>query len=397
MTDVVDRRWGVASVRAAVARAPHPPEPQVRMPAPAAPAPARPDPASPPAHAAADLPDPEATAEAMAAAAPVADAGAGAGDYEPQDESAGLGRVARGVLDCARALTSISDQVRTIEERLEEIGSRKAWDVTAPLGALAEQSAGLDARVRALEARSTGKVDAGDRAGESAEARLRALEQRLGRLEALPTEVALLRREVVPRDAMAAHVADAVARQVQRLAEEMTTLPDDLAGVYRELDSVAEVVADGHAAATQGLARVKALEWAVLELRRSVERSVARTTAVPAPRPAAPLRALADLESRIVSLEGRPRPADERPTRRLPPAAPTNGAADASPAPVAPASRRPFAGLSGNDRRPAPTTGARSAGPSHPSPALPVPLAGPAVHLPDRPPADRPRYRGPMT
>lgn len=68
----------------------------------------------------------------------------------------------------------------------------------------------------------------------------------------------------------------------------------ELAPIYQELDSVAELVSSHHAAASQSLERVRVLERAVLEMRRHLERNLADHTR----------RATAEQETAATSLQG---------------------------------------------------------------------------------------------
>ena len=98
--------------------------------------------------------------------------------------------------------------------------------------------------------------------------RLQGLDQRLRRLETLPAAVGRLQQDSPgwPTSATAGGpTAPAVPAGVAA----------DLAPVYEELDSVAELVSSHHGAANQSLERVRTLERAVLEMRRHLERNQA--------------------------------------------------------------------------------------------------------------------------
>ena len=155
-----------------------------------------------------------------------------------------LARLARGVKDCARALAGLADRIDLLERRLDAAttGPGAAPSAAGPHGE------SVDVRLRALE-------------GMSAD-HLQGLDQRLRRLEALPTAVSRIQEDLVLLADVGRPRGPAGAGA-------------DLAPVYEELDSVAELVTAHHGAATQSLERVRTLERAVLDMRRHLERNQA--------------------------------------------------------------------------------------------------------------------------
>lgn len=254
-----DRHWGISQVRAPTAKdATRPdggPEPSPARAPRSGPTPLRPMRVGRPAP-----PPPPATAWEAAPPgpglrrAPDPPAGAGAAATAPEapaDQS--LARLARGLQDCARALESLADRIDGLEARLDDAiapppapGAAAApdGDRSRPNGPRSES---VETRLGALEGMSTD--------------RFQALDQRLRRLEALPEVVERLRQDTVL-------LAD-VSRSRPSASEA------DLAPIYQELDSVADLVSTHHAAASQSLERVRTLERAALELRRHLERSLA--------------------------------------------------------------------------------------------------------------------------
>ncbi len=210
-----------------------------------------------------------------AVAFPVAPAELGA------DQS--LARLARGVQDCARALASLADRLDGLELRL---GDRADAPVARPVPPEptrgrtgSPEHEALDVRVRALEGM------AGDR--------LQALDQRLRRLETLPLAVGRLQQDT----ALLANLART------RVPDEGGRREPDLAPVYQELDSVAEVVSSHAAAATQSLERVRTLERAVLEMRRHLERNLAEHTRTATSEQIAARGRVDSLEARLAAAE----------------------------------------------------------------------------------------------
>ncbi len=125
------------------------------------------------------------------------------------------------------------------------------------------------------------------------ESRLDDLEARLARLESGAEDVPALRRGLV---ALArAHRADSariesipgaverlVAQQLKRFVEERveppvedgSSLSDDVEGIYKQLDRVAELIDARNAAFDSSLARIEELELSVGRLRRNLERAL---------------------------------------------------------------------------------------------------------------------------
>jgi hypothetical protein len=174
----------------------------------------------------------------------------------PSDHA--LARLARGVQDCARALACLADRLDGLEHRLDAV----ATATTHPVGGGPSSSSSsspetepLDVRVRTLE-------------GMAAD-RLQAVDQRLRRLEILPVAVGRLQQDTARLSELAR-------------AKLLDNGAGDLTSVYQELDSVAELVAAHHGAATQSLERVRTLERAVLEMGRHLDRRL--TAAELAPR-----------------------------------------------------------------------------------------------------------------
>ena len=199
------------------------------------------------------------------AAASGADTGGRARDHDgPVDPS--LARLARGVQDCARALSCLADRLDSLERRLDA-GAARAGPHDGPAATNGQQprprpnpadAESLEVMARALE-------------GLSAD-RLQGLDQRLRRLETLPASVGRLQKDT-------AWLAElATTRRLEAAATTRADGPAELAPVYHELDSVAELVSTHHAAATQSLDRVRTLERAVLEMRRHMERNLAEHT-----------------------------------------------------------------------------------------------------------------------
>ncbi|HEX7276825.1 MAG TPA: hypothetical protein VF244_05570 [Acidimicrobiales bacterium] len=294
MTDVADRHWGTSLVRAPTAKdaaqpdgnagggasdsqprlsrrggalfrlardgsSPHPdpppPPPEweaivTGIPAPAPPVTVTPPPA-PPVVAAPRTPVPD-----------PADADA------PADNA--LAKLARGVQDCARALASLADRLDALERRLDASGP--AGPIPRDLMPRAAES--LGSRIGALE-------------GVSAD-RYQLLEQRLRRLEALPDAVVRLQRD-------SAHLADAVRSR----GSTTPGGPVDLDPVYLKLGSVVEMVSAHHTTASQSLDRVRALERAVLEMRRQLERNLSEQNRATLSEQAATRARMDSIEARI--------------------------------------------------------------------------------------------------
>lgn len=205
----------------------------------------------------------------------------------PDDETS-LARLARGVQDCARGLTSLADRLDGVERRVDALAIRPVASAPAPVPSSARVAslpdpAGLEARLRALE-------------GLSAD-RLQAFDQRLRQLETLPASVGRLQKDT-------ARLSDlATTRRVDEAAATREVAAAELAPMYQELDSVAELVSSHHAAASQSLERVRTLERAVLEMRRHLERNLAEhARAATAEQETAHTR-LQRLEARLAAME----------------------------------------------------------------------------------------------
>jgi len=183
-----------------------------------------------------------------------------------------LARLARGVQDCARALASLADRIDGLERRLDAAtaGPGAVPSATGPHGET------VDVRLRALE-------------GMSAD-HLQGLDQRLRRLEALPTAVSRIQEDLV------------LLADVGRPRGPAGSGPD-LAPVYEELDSVAELVTAHHGAATQSLERVRTLERAVLDMRRNLERNQAEHARVATSELTTARDRLDGLEARLAAAE----------------------------------------------------------------------------------------------
>ena len=193
-----------------------------------------------------------------------------------------LARLARGVQDCARALASLADRIDGLERRLDGVDHPAGTNGAAghrPTGA----AEAVDVRLRALES--------------MADDRLQGLDQRLRPLEALPAAVGRIQADLV------------LLADLGRVGR-----PDgpadgtDLAAVYEELDSVAELVSAHQSAANQSLERVRTLERAVLEMRRHLERNQAEQTRVAGSDLAAANERIERLEARLAAAESTVRP-----------------------------------------------------------------------------------------
>lgn len=116
--------------------------------------------------------------------------------------------------------------------------------------------------------------------------RLSALESRISSLEALPTVV-----------------EDLVTSHVDRLGAQLAGLPNDVEGVYRELDAVAEVMATRTASISQSLDRLGPLESAVLEVRHELGRAVESVQSARSDHSRTQDQRIEDLQRRIDFLE----------------------------------------------------------------------------------------------
>jgi uncharacterized coiled-coil protein SlyX len=189
-----------------------------------------------------------------------------------------LARLARGVQDCARALASLADRIDGLEQRLDVVATPSLTH--APSDADADD---LAAMVRALEEMS------GDR--------VQALDHRLRRLESVPATVSRLQKDF-------AWLADLATTRTAQAAS--TANGADVAHIYKELDSVNEMVAAHHAAASQSLERVRTLERAVLEMRRHLERNLTEHSRAAGSEQAAAGDRVTRLEARLAALEASP-------------------------------------------------------------------------------------------
>jgi hypothetical protein len=172
------------------------------------------------------------------------------------------------VQDCARALGCLADRLDRLERRIE------AAPVAPPVPEQAERT------VPAVTAQHLDGFD-----------------QRLRRLETLPASVGRLQKDT-------AWLVDlATTRRIEAAATSRAAAADELAPVYKELDSVAEAVSSHHAAATQSLERVRTLDRAVLEMRRHVERSLAENTRANASGQSSVDIRIEALEARLAEIE----------------------------------------------------------------------------------------------
>lgn len=96
------------------------------------------------------------------------------------------------------------------------------------------------------------------------------------RLESVPAAV---ERQVAQM--VAQTVKQYVEQHVEVHVDEGSSLPEDVEGIYKELDHVAELVGKRDAAVEASLARIESLERSVERLRRNLERAVRQLTDAP--------------------------------------------------------------------------------------------------------------------
>ena len=92
------------------------------------------------------------------------------------------------------------------------------------------------------------------------------------RIDALPAAVERL---------VAQHVKRLVEEHLDALDEEESSVPDDLEGVYKELDQLAELINDRDAVVDASIERIESLERSVGRLRRTLERALRPLTEAP--------------------------------------------------------------------------------------------------------------------
>ena len=213
-------------------------------------------------------------------------------EAEATDELS-LGRLARGVQDCARALSGLSDRLDRLERRFESAATPAALRGAAP----SRNNPGDPSAWRRLTAPDRDDLETRLRALEGMAAdRLQGIDQRVRRLETLPASVGRLQKDT-------AWLTDlATSRRIEAAATKAAPATD-LAPVYQELDSVADLVSSHHAAATQSLERVRTLERAVLEMRRHLERNLSEHSRVATSEQATVGGRVERLESRLSALE----------------------------------------------------------------------------------------------
>ena len=200
-----------------------------------------------------------------------------------------LARLARGIQDCARAVSCLADRLDRLERRLDSATTHSpAGEDAVRQPAFTRPAAdrdGFDLRLRALE-------------GMAAD-RLQGIDQRLRRLENLPPAVGRVQKDVAWLTELA------TTRRIDEAASPKPAAAPDLAPVYQELDSVADLVSSHHAAATQSLERVRTLERAVLEMRRHLERNLAEQSVVVSTGQATADGRIQRLEARLSAVETR--------------------------------------------------------------------------------------------
>ncbi len=74
------------------------------------------------------------------------------------------------------------------------------------------------------------------------------------------------------------HIAQFVEEHLEPVDENQSSLPDDLEGIYKELDQLAELINKRDAVVDSSLERIETLERSVGRLRRNVERTIRQLT-----------------------------------------------------------------------------------------------------------------------
>ncbi|HEV3400659.1 MAG TPA: hypothetical protein VG078_02470, partial [Acidimicrobiales bacterium] len=221
--------------------------------------------------------------------------------------------VARATERCARVLSGLAERVDVLDEKLSSQGpvapaepaaapdrtelslmgdqiGRLAVEVAqthervterfASMEALRSELDELTADVGGVQERldEVTRLQRAQHAGMSSSPVVQAMQRALGELSG---ELATVGSRLVGLDArldelqsLPVRMEDVAARQFHRMVPEMLTVPGDLDGVYRELERIAERMAEREKVVATLLGRVTAAEEAVTGLRQDLDRVI---------------------------------------------------------------------------------------------------------------------------